>query len=485
MQRTKPPVQQPKEVTVLSAKTQEKLMTLGELIGRAKFAQSLGKEYGGDRDIYQALGYDKEITFDKYAARYSRQDIAKAVINRPISYTWKGDILVAEEGKEDSEFEKSWKDLNKKLKLKSKLVRLDKLSSIGSYGVMLMGLNDVTTDADFKKPVKEGKHELLYVTPITEGSAPVQKYITDPSNERYGLPELYNITFTRGDSDAEVTLVVHYSRILHIVPEPLSSETEGEPPLKGIWNRLMDLEKLTGGSAEMFWRGARPGYQGKIKDDFTLTPKAEEDLQKQIDEYENNLRRMLLNDGVDFQALETQISDPSAHVDIQIQMISAMTGIPKRILTGSERGELSSTQDITSWYALIQTRREEYAEEVIMRPFIDMCIAYKILPKVEDYTIVWSDLFSPSDKEKADVGKIRASTLKEYANSPAAEMIIPPEMFLKLFMGLDEEQLDEVLKAMKDAIAEEERAIAAGEKLDPNAPTEPEEEEDEPKPEEE
>lgn len=437
----------------------------GSLTGRMMLAARFGYQYGGDRNLYQALGYDVEISFDKYEARYSRQDIAKAVINRPISYTWKGDILVAQEGVKDSEFEKAWKKLNKDLKLKSKFVRLDKLSNIGAYGALLLGFNDVQKQEDFRNEITGSSLELLYVKPLHEGAAQIKSYVSDPSNERFGLPELYDVKLVNVATNEESTLVVHHSRMLHIVPEPLGDDTSGEPPLQVIWNRLMDLEKLVGGSAEMFWRNARPGLKGNIKEDYTLTPTEENKLKKQLDEYDHNLRRFLLAQGVDIGTLEASVSDPDKHVDVQIQMISAVTGIPKRILTGSERGELSSSQDITSWLSLIQTRREEYAEEIIMKPFIDRCMEMGVLPKVEDYTIVWKDLFAPSDKEKADVGKIRAETIKAYVSAPGADLVIPPEMFLKFFMGLEEEQLDEVIKAMEEAVAEEEKAIEEERKL--------------------
>ena len=71
---------------------------------------------------------------------------------------------------------------------------------------------------------------------------------------------------------------------------------------------------------------------------FPYLPNDEDALLKQLDEYEHNLRRIFINRGISMESMSPQVSDPSSHVDIQIQMISAQTGIPKRILTGSERG---------------------------------------------------------------------------------------------------------------------------------------------------
>jgi len=134
-------------------------------------------------------------------------------------------------------------------------------------------------------------------------------------------------------------------------------------------------------------------------------------------------------------------------VDVQIQAISVETGIPKRILVGSERGELASSQDREAWLSLIKTRMEEYAEPEILRPFIDKCMETGILPKVEKYNVMWEDLFSPSEKDKVEVGKERATSLKAYADSMGASDILPAEFAYKYILGLTEEQIDEVQKA--------------------------------------
>jgi hypothetical protein len=177
----------------------------------------------------------------------------------------------------------------------------------------------------------------------------------------------------------------------------------------------------------------------------------ENTLQGQLDEYEHNLRRFLVNEGVTMQALESQVHDPVGHVEVQLQMISAVTRIPKRILVGSERGELSSNQDQESWLAIIQRRREEYAEYRIVRPFIETCIMYGILPQKisETYSILWSDLFVMGEEQKAKVGQIRAWALKDYATQPGAETVVPPAAFFEFFLGLNPEQI-EMITAMRD-----------------------------------
>lgn len=434
---------------------QAKLQNLSILVTRANWAAQLGQQYGGDRDVYQALGYPLEIKYKEYNARYQRQDMAKAVIDRPVKVTWEGDLNIVE-SKDDKEtgLEKAWIEMRDRLSLKEVFSRVDKLAGIGCYAVLVLGFDDVKTKEDFKIPVLPTR-KLLYVKPICEESAVINTWDEDTKSVRYGLPVTYSIKITDPSSNSSMDIVVHYTRVIHVVDDILESEVHGVPRLQVVYNRLMDLEKLVGGSAEMFWRGARPGFQGKVDDNYQMTPAMEEDLINQIDEYEHNLRRMLVNKGITYESLQQQVADPKSHVDIQIQMISAVTGIPKRILTGSERGELSSKEDKSEWNSYVKGRREDFAELRVIRPFIDVCIKYGCLPKpsTEKYKIEWSDLFAKSELEMVTIGKERATALKEYTMNPMAEMVMPMNAFFEFCLGLSSEQI-ELIKEMQEVMPE-------------------------------
>ncbi len=434
---------------------------VSEVIGRANLAVRLGYQYGGDRDMYQALGYPMpaDLGYDDYAARYSRQDIARAIIDRPIRVTWRGPLQIIEsDDDKETPLEKAWMELEDQLGMKSRFVRLDKLTGLGRYGVLLLGLSDVQKKEDYALPVQGTKLKLLYIKPLGEGNAKISKYEARTANERYGLPTEYEITITDTMTNTSSRILVHWTRVIHVVDEMMESEVEGTPRLQPVFNRLLDLEKVVGGDAEMFWRGARPGYQGKLDEKFTMTPATKEDLQGQVDEFNNNLSRLFINEGVELKALEQQIAaNPQNHVDILIQMISAVTGIPKRILTGSERGELSSSQDKDEWNSFVQSRREEYAEPRIVRPFVEACIKYGILPKPAEgsFDVKWEDLFAPSEKDKVDIGKIRAEALAKYAASPMSEGVMPPEAFLRWILGFSEADI-ELIMEMQAAFVKEE-----------------------------
>lgn len=436
-----------------------KLQALSILSNRFSLGASLGVQYNGERDIYQVLGYPLHLEYKDFISRYLRQDIGKAIVKRPVDSTWKGKFYVVENDEEDTPFEKAWLQLSKQLKLKQAFIRLDKLVSLGKYGVLFLGFDDVIDSADFMKPVTPGKRKLLYVKPLSESSAVIDSFEMNPRNPRYGLPLYYVITVTNTGTNKMQSFTVHYSRVLHVTGETLESECYGVPILEVVFNRLLDLDKTVGGSGEMFWRGARPGYQGVAAPDTQISDDTLEALKTQIDEYEHNLRRILINQGIELSSLASQVVDPSNFVDVQIQMISAVTGIPKRILTGSERGELSSSQDEDSWNNIIAARREEYAEEQIIHPFIDKCIETGVLPTPkEDYSINWEKGHSLSEKEEAEIGEIKARILKEYTSNAVNMSILPEEIFLKKFLNFTDDEVA-LLEKIRDEMIQEEQDI--------------------------
>jgi len=449
----------------MSEKKQESVQinieTLSAMVHRMRMATNLGMQYEGERNLYQALGYPLHVNYHDYLGKYIRLDIAKAIIDRPVGATWRG-VLALEESKkgEDTPFELAWQTLRDSLNLKMMFSRVDRLASIGRYAVLLLGFSDTPTLENFNLPVSKNV-KLVYVRPFSEDSAKIKEYSTVPTDPRFGLPVTYTVCIHDLLSGTSATIDVHYSRILHVVVDSLESEIEGIPALESVYNRLLDLEKIVGGDGEMFWRGARPGYTGKVDKEYSSGPETEASLKDQVNEFEHNLRRILINEGVELKALDQQIADPTPHVDIQIQMIAAVKGIPKRILTGSERGELSSAQDSDEWRAYIQERREEHAEVHIVHPFVKKMIEHGILPKpaTNTYVVKWPNIHDLNPKEKSEVGKNRAAAIKEYTTNTMAQVMLPPEAALEFLVGLDSDQIEQVMQMIKKGMGEEEDAM--------------------------
>lgn len=461
------------EVTNNPSLTSKQVKTYSnEIIGRAMLAVKLGGQYGGNRDVYQALGYKRVLRFDDYYSRYLRQDIAKAIIDRPVKATWQGPLeLIESDIAEDTEFEEAWEKLNRRLGLKTILSRIDRLTGIGYYGVLLLGLNDITDRGGFANPVGIGSKELVYLKPFSEKSAKISEFENNPRNPRYGKPIMYDIEVADAFGNSSQIIKVHYSRIIHITDDNMESEILGTPRLEAVYNRLVDLEKIVGADAEMFWRGARPGFKSKTDPEYTMTKETKDDLLDQLDEYENDLRRFLTLEGVDVEALTQTIADPGPHFQVQLQCISAQTGIPIRVLTGSERGELASTQDTGEWLSYVQGRREDHAEPRIVRPTVDRLIELGILPAPgENYTVLWQDLFSISEKARVEIGKGRANALREFTTNPIAMEVMPPDAFLEKCIGFTTDEITLIKKMRDEQLTGELMDIVEEQLLAPPAP---------------
>jgi len=435
-----------KPMTVNEAK--QTLMALSALAVRASIAQRLGKSFGDERDIYTALGYTKQPTYNDYVAKYKRQDVSRAAINKPVSASWGEQPRITESVEKETEFEKAWVSLVKEKRIFHFLSRLDRLASIGSYAVLLMGFDDGNS---LEKEVSSAK-KLLYLMPYAQDNAKISTYENDPKNERYGLPKEYTINMkSTGETKISTSSrKVHWSRVIHVAEDLLENNVEGMPRLQSVFNRLQDLDLIAGGSAEMFWRGAFPGLGFKAEEGRTIQGQDLTDLQDEIEEYMHGLKRYLRLRGIDIKELKPQVADPSNHVAIQIDLIACALDIPKRILLGSERGELASSQDERAWLKSIDGRRQDYCELVILRPLIDRLTGVGVLPEPKDgYTVVWPDLLVVSDKEAAEVGAARSKALKDYVEAIGAQDILPPDVFLRKMLGLTQEEISQVELILK------------------------------------
>lgn len=424
----------------------------------------LGKQYGDKRDLYNVLGYVRNPTVEDYWQMFLRQDIAKRIVKAPANATWRCPPMIQETDNPDREtaFEQAWDAVEKQLKVWSYFARADRLAGIGYYGVLLIG-----APGELKTPVTQLKaaKDLLFLSAFSQRTARVKEFVTDTTDQRFGRPLNYEINL-EGDmaSDAQRAAavkkrsvlktndqVVDASRCMHFAEDLTEDEVHGTPRLEACFNRLFDVEKVAGGSAEMYWRGAYGGFALEVADDATSAfAGAGEIDQDVVDEFAHGMRRWIDLEGYKLHQIQGQDVSPAQVFQVLIQLISAATGQPQRILLGSERGELSSSQDETNWNKLIEDRQKEYATPIV-REFIDRLIVWGVIPapKAGDYEVVWPDLFAPTAKEKAEVFKSFAEGIAAVCPPGAPELVITPAEVRTRFLDLEATpEADMVIPAM-------------------------------------
>lgn len=414
------------------------------LVSRASYGNTT--TFGGERDVYDTLGYPSldKIHFEDYYIKYRRQDIASKVVEKPVEGSWRVLPIVSAWGEDNDVFKNAWEELEKKLGIYNMLIRADKCARIGRFGTLLLGFNDPAETLD--KPIQSA-NKLLYLQPYTEVNSEIKNYIQDKNDERYGLPEYYSLrTASFYGEQSSTHTQVHHSRIIHIAENLLESNVYGMPPLERVYNRLLNLELIVGGSAEMFWQGAFPGLVFLADEEAEFDDDDKATFEEEIQKYVHKLERYMKLRGVNVKALAPNVADPTSHIDVQIKMISIASGIPKRILEGSERGELASSQDNELWDDQCDGRRRQFIEPGILRPTIERLIEVGVLPEPkEGISIEWPDLSAPSDKDKAETGRIRAEALSKYLSSPDAQLSMPLKQFLLEIMDMTEERVERII----------------------------------------
>jgi len=463
-------------------------MAMNESLTRADL---MNKLLDPRRDINLECGYPATLGMTEYKLMYDREGIATRVVNIFPEESWTEDPEIIEnEESDDTEFEKVWKELEKERKIYSYMLKIDRLSGIGRFGILLLGLNDgkelnEAVEGIDDKGEKSGnaKLKLLYLRVFDESLVKVKTIEKDATNPRFGQPTSYTITFetvsTNRSEDGQsvqttsMEQMVHWSRVIHMADNRENSEIYGVPRMQTLYNRLYDIRKIVGGSGEMFWKGGFPGYSFEMDPQARpMTTDEETALTTTLANWMNGLQRYITTQGIKVNSLEPQVADPKAHTDVQLEIIAIALGVPKRIFMGAEQAKLASTQDTISWNKRIAKRQKKYVSPYVIRPVIDRLIVFGVLPEVKEYDIEWSDLDTPSDMDKAEVLAKKMEAYAKYVGG-GVDALIPEEIFFKMIVGLDADQIEEIMKAVEeresDLEGEEEEARSKFEEEDATA----------------
>ncbi len=390
------------------------MRALSGLISRLQLANRAGLQFGGKRDLYNIFGYRKNLTNEDFLAKYVRQDICSRIIDAPPDATWSNPPAIeAEAG-----IVTAWDELVEKHDIWGVLNRVDRLSRLNHFSILLFGFDD---SGNLTRPVKKAT-DLLYVRAI--GSRQIQsvKFNSNQRSPRFGLPEEYKIhfddpslkTITSGSITVEglKDITIHQSRAVHVVEKPLEDTVFGIPIIEKVYNLLDDLLKVGGGTSEIYWLAATRGMQADIDKDMDIDPADAAALSDEIEEYQHQLRRFIRTRGVKLDVLETTTPDPSESFDMLIGLLSGTTGIPRRILLGSEAGELASAQDRANWAERIEERRRLFSEPRVLKPVMELMQSVGLVPEGE---VKW-DWPSAFIQNPLEIGQTMAQTARAIGN---------------------------------------------------------------------
>lgn len=420
--------------------TGDGLKHLSAVVGRLKLAERAGLRFGGLRDYYKVFGYERKLTYEHFLGKYSRQDIVSRIIDAPPGATWASPPTISNEAMNDEFIE-----LNKRHQVWDKLRRADRLSRMGHYSLLLFGFRDSRLDAPLGTGTAADLDNLLFIRPVSMNSVQSIKLGTDSTSPTFGRPQTYDLkkltdsmrsTITPTSSVVDVrNIIVDASKVVHIVENALEDDVFGIPIMERIFNLLDDLLKTVGGTAETFWITANRGMHVDIDKDMDLDEEDQKDLADELDEYLNNLRRSIRTKGVKVNSLGSDTPQPQQVFDVIISLLSGATGIPKRILLGSEAGQLASEQDRANWAERIEERNTVFAEPYILRPTIDIMQRGGVLSQ-GDYDIEWPSAFKLNPLETGQVAAQFGRAIGNIARQTKPQMQITSVQEARDIVGL-------------------------------------------------
>ena len=377
--------------------------SIASTISRLGASWRKGFQADGKRDLYGVYGWHQTPDHRHFLAKYFRQDIAKRVVEQPVFALWSDPPMVTG----DPAFQEGWQNLLAVNPVFFALQKLDILAGLGRYAVMVVGFDD---GADLKVPITNTPgRKVIYMQPYAEGSVEIVDYEQNPANKRFGLPVMYKISPGRFEDTLKsatlakgtTTFECHYSRVLHAAEGALESPVFGRSRLEPVYNVLDDIMKVAGGSAETFWLNANRGLHIDVDKDTELDKDDADALSDEVEEYANELRRVIRTRGVKVNVLGSDVADPRGVFDVLLSLLASATGIPKRLLAGSEAGQLASQQDRANWAQRMDERITNYGAPIILIPFIRMMIDTGVLPVPSMMQIEWPDAFKMNPLERA------------------------------------------------------------------------------------
>lgn len=373
---------------------------------RAAFLQMASGTYGNDdtmHNVYTDFGYPLHLTFAQMWNMYRRFGIAKNVVDLPVSLTWLTMPEITETN--NAQFEKELEILIDEKKLWHRIKGVDNRQRVGRYAGLFMRVNDGLPPDQELTETSITVDGLIDIIPLYEGQLEVITTEQDVLSVDYAKPTMYAMRsdFGSGNRDEHLTKTVniHPSRLVIAAEGADDGNIYGIPALEACYNSLMDLRKIIGASGEGFYRAAVQSVVFELMDTAktTINEKAFANFTKAFDDWiKNRARRAIMSPGMKPHIMSTTMPNSKDHFMCALNDVAASSQIPATVLIGQQTGRLASDEDSRSVLSMANSRRENYATELV-RKVLDWLIKYGVLPYAE-YTVAWDDLLALSDSEK-------------------------------------------------------------------------------------
>ena len=350
----------------------------------------IGTQFRNHRDYYQVFGWERTITARLCYALYKSHGIAKAVNDTPVNTTWR---YFPQIKSSNAKFMENLNAINSRMKILDAMKKADRLSGVGFYSIIVFDIKGQKYSSKLRS-FKLQNLKSLSVYSDWEVEIVMKR---DSNGVAYDI-DYYQIGQYK----------VHPSRVVHVCESP-DNNILGQSRIAPIYNQLYDMWKISGSTSELYYITASLLLNAKAMDGFKVNKSDGAELQDSLLEVVNKMKGFIITNGFEIDNIAPKITSPKDSWDVMEKFISAESGIPRRILFGSEMGELASTQDQITYYERIESRQINHVTPNISNAVLDKLIRFSDMPFAK-YEVVWKQLSALNEKEISE-------SIEKYANS--------------------------------------------------------------------
>lgn len=390
-------------------------------MARYELAQSLGALDAKRPAAWQQYGYPTDITFGHMLAAYERGGAAHGAVHRLLDKCWQELPRIKSPASDQvTPWEQRVNAVLKSVSAWAKLRDFDRRNMIGRYSALIYRVADGRT---LREPLDRAAR-LVDLVPIYEDQLRVTMWDSDTTSESYGQPLMYQYQSRRvqtGDNQGQPIewADVHPSRVQTLAEGSVGDMFDGVPLLRAGFNALVDLEKISGGSAESYLKNSARTlvFQydkdtavkaiGQDGDDASVRQAHEE----QARSLNRNQDASIVMQGGTASTLQTTTHDPEPSFVVAANLFAASVRIPFTILFGQQTGRMASDEDKADFAARAKSRQTNELTPMLEQ-FIRRMQAAGIIEPGE-FDVEWPDVAAPSENEKVELLKAYTAAMRE------------------------------------------------------------------------
>lgn len=374
-------------------------------------------------------GYPEQVSFGQLLAAYSRGGAGHGAVHKLLDKCWQHRPRIKKPDSDDvSPWEKKLDELMRSIKGWQKLRDFDRRNMVGRYAALIYRVAD---SRRLDQPMVRAS-KLVDIVPLYEDQLKVTAWFTDQADtENFGKPKMFQYRSAPErwqDTQArpEQWVDVHPSRVQILAEGSVGDMFDGVPLLLAGFNSLVDLEKVSGGSAESFLKNSARTIVYKFDKDsspqaITQNPdgtssgkSVAEVLAEKSEALNKNIDASIALAGGEASTLQTQQSDPTKPFEVAANLFAASVQIPFTILFGQQTGRLASDEDKADFVARAVSRQVNELTPML-EEFVRRMQAAGVVEQGE-FEVEWPPLDAPGDDEKfAQLGKLTAAMQQAHA----------------------------------------------------------------------